>query len=335
MASPSAAVAGGRSAPDPGLAAKLAFLRDGRHLPGRPAVVETIETHLSWVFLTPGRVYKLKKPLRYPYLDFSSLSARRANCEAELRLNRPLAPGIYLEVRPLTADAQGRLGWSRRLPPVEYLVVMRRLAEPRNLRWQLSQAGPDPVQVRLAADKLMRFYLHSADFGPCSAQVLRQRVEASAAELTELLPATAAAAVSLRAALLSRIDACAPLLRRRRRRECHGDLRPQHVYLGPRPVLIDRLEFSAELRRRDPLEELAFFELECRRLGGAWVGESFLSAYRLRVEPAPPEALYRLYQAEQGLLWALLAARHLQRPSAPVEWAARAFRYLELASVAL
>ena len=80
---------------------------------GRPDVLRR-ETHMSWVFLAGDRVYKLKKPVHFPYLDFSTLERREAACRAELRLNRRLAPDIYLNVVPLTESersAVDRRGW--------------------------------------------------------------------------------------------------------------------------------------------------------------------------------------------------------------------------------
>ena len=84
----------------PTLDAKVRFLsRPDAYRPA-PGKVGRRETHMSWVFLAGDRVYKLKKPVRFPYLDFSSLARREAACRAELRLNRALAPDIYLDVLP-------------------------------------------------------------------------------------------------------------------------------------------------------------------------------------------------------------------------------------------
>lgn len=86
---------------------KITFLLQPDIYPDRPERVEVIETHMSWVFLTESLVYKLKKPARYDFLDFSTLEARQKNCESELRLNRRLAGHIYLGVVPLTMQANG------------------------------------------------------------------------------------------------------------------------------------------------------------------------------------------------------------------------------------
>ncbi|MBK8740827.1 MAG: hypothetical protein IPM02_15450 [Betaproteobacteria bacterium] len=81
-----------------------------------------IETHMSWVYLTDRHAYKLKKPVRYDYLDFSTLEARRQSCEDEIRLNRRLAPDVYLAAIPLTVDAEGGLRLNGTGAVVDWLV---------------------------------------------------------------------------------------------------------------------------------------------------------------------------------------------------------------------
>src|SRR6516162_1712744 len=110
------------------LAAKVDFLsRPESYIP-RPQAVVARETHMSWVFMVGERVYKLKKPVRFPYLDFSTLDRRAAACCAEVSLNRRLAPDIYLGVAPLIA-APSRYAIGGGGPIVDWLVVMRRLDE--------------------------------------------------------------------------------------------------------------------------------------------------------------------------------------------------------------
>lgn len=86
------------------LGAKVAFLSRRDTYSPRPDTVRRIETHMSWVFLVGDRVYKLKKPVRFEYLDYSTLDRREAACRAELSINRRLAPEVYLRVTPLTAS---------------------------------------------------------------------------------------------------------------------------------------------------------------------------------------------------------------------------------------
>ena len=110
------------------LQAKVAFLKQPQTYPDHPPRVETIETHMSWVFLTPQHAFKLKKPVRYDYLDFSTLAARKKNCEEEVRLNQRLAPGVYRGVVALTMDARGEARIDGQGEVVDWLVKMRRLS---------------------------------------------------------------------------------------------------------------------------------------------------------------------------------------------------------------
>ena len=88
--------------------------------------VERVETHASLVFLAGDRAYKLKRAVKYPYLDFSTAALRRRACEAELTLNRRTAPALYLEVRALVRTAEGGIAFSSRGPALDWVLVMRR-----------------------------------------------------------------------------------------------------------------------------------------------------------------------------------------------------------------
>ena len=123
---------------EPTLAEKVAFLSQPTAYPRPVSEVIRRETHMSWVFLAGDKVYKLKKPVRFPYLDFSTLGRREAACRAELDLNRRLAPDVYLDVVPLVAAPRG-LSIGAPGEVADWLVVMRRLedqlgARPRHRR---------------------------------------------------------------------------------------------------------------------------------------------------------------------------------------------------------
>jgi aminoglycoside phosphotransferase family enzyme len=110
----------------------------------------------------------------------------------------------------------------------------------------------------------------------------------------------------------------------------HGDLRPEHVWLGPRPVVIDCLEFDPELRRLDPAEEMAFLALECARLGASRVSEDLLQRYRVAMQDPVPEALVQFYLSQRAATRAKIAAWHLRDSRyRRREWLTRANSYLE------
>jgi aminoglycoside phosphotransferase family enzyme len=320
-------------APAVPLAAKLAFLGRPESYPGRPAAVERRETHLSWVFLAGDEVYKMKKPVRAAGLDLRTLARRRRNCRAELRLNPRLAPEVYRGLVALTLEPGGRLALGGRGRPVEWLVRMRRLPAGRTLDRALAAGRAGPAEIDAVAAMLTRFYRRAPPAARSPTRCrrhLREEIEASRAALTAL-PARppgrlALVAARLTAWLRQRPDPLAgrPLV------EGHGDLRPEHVYLGPPPQAIDCLEFRRSLRLLDPADELAYLALECERLGAPWVGPRLLAAYEEATGDRPPAALIAFYKSVRALIRARLAILHLEdAPRARhVKWRRQAANYL-------
>jgi len=265
----------------PALDDKVAFLRRPESYPEAPGRVEAVETHMAWVFLTDAHAFKLKKPVRYAFLDFSTLEARRADCEEEVRLNRRLAREVYLGTMPLTRQAAGGLRLGGNGPVVDWLVHMRRLAAPAFLDRRIRAGIAYEADVRRAAERLAAFY-RSVPVIPMTADEYRARFEAdmeeNRRELTSCEFGLPAARVEDLCAAQRRFLAArtgSELLRRRvgegRVIEAHGDLRPEHVWLGEPPAVIDCLEFRREFRLLDPADELAYLALECERLGASWV----------------------------------------------------------------
>src|SRR5208282_2770723 len=152
--------------PKPVAAADLSFvdkskflMRGGVYQPPVPEVARR-ETHMSWVFLAGDRVYKLKKPVRFPYLDFSSLARRETACRAELRLNRALAPDIYLDVLPLVDTGEG-LSIGGTGAPIDWLVFMKRLDERGMLDHRIAESCVEIAQLDRLVAVLAQFY-HAA-----------------------------------------------------------------------------------------------------------------------------------------------------------------------------
>lgn len=326
------------------LAAKVAFLERPEGYPDRPSAVEAVETHLAWVFLTDRHAYKLKKPVRYPFLDFTTLAARRRDADEEVRLNRRLAPGVYLDVVALTADAGGRLGVGGAGTPVDWLVKMRRLPRERMLDHVIAAqtvGGVDGAALRGVAELLVAFY-RDAPRAPFHPLAYRERLQTEIADNARALaepryglPAdvvirTAAAQdafLAREAGLLdARVDAGRIV-------EGHGDLRPEHICLGPPPAIIDCVEFNREFRLLDAADELAYLAMECERLGAPSVGATLVAHYHVLADDHPPEPLIRFYGSVRAMLRAKLAAWHLDDPAVryPSQWYNRARAYLGLA----
>lgn len=319
---------------------KVAFLSRPESYPEPTTAVEIVRTHMACVLLTDAHAWKMKKPVRHDFLDFSTLEARLHDCREELRLNRRLAPEVYLDLVPLTAQT-GRLALGGGGEPVEWLVKMRRLPRDRMLDQAIRARTATGADAERVAAVLAAFYRAAAPV-PMRAAEYRRRLEAGIRLNAHALahrgygldPARVERVVRAELAALERD---ARLFERRveagRIVEGHGDLRPEHVCLLSQPVVIDCLEFNRDLRLLDPAEELAYLAMECEQLDGADIGEAVLAAWRELAGDAPPPRLVDFHRATRATLRARLSIWHLEDHAAGEHerWSARAARYLGLA----
>ncbi len=304
------------------------------------------ETHFSWLFFTPDVVLKLKKAMQIGTLDHSTLERRAFDSREEVRLNRRLAPDVYLGLSVLQ---RGDDGW--RLVPeeladpaaatVEWLVRMRRLPQALSLDRLIVEEAVGEADIDAVARLLERFY-RDAEAAPLppAAHVdhFRSQQHLNRVVLTDRRwqPPQAAA-------VLDRFDACltaqAPLLGERGSHlvDGHGDLRPEHVFLTEPPVVIDCLEFDARLRLADPYDELAFLGLECRMAGAPWIGARLFRHFSQALGRAPAPETMRIYMVARALTRARLALAHLldPQPRDPDRWPVVAAGYLESAAALL
>ena len=314
----------------PGLADKVAFLRS-RCGPGD----EAVETHFAWVFLTGDRALKLRKPVRRETMDYANLEARRSGAEAEVALNRRLAPQVYLGTVPLTLEAGGRLALRGTGEPVDWLVEMRRLDRRLMLDAALEGGRVEAAGLRRVATMLAAFYSGAEPAITRPRELtgrLLLKVEANRAVLRTLDPACADRLAARQAATIERL---APELDARVARGCvieaHGDLRPEHIFLGEPPAVIDCLEFDRDLRILDRAEELSLLELECARIGHAEAGRHLRGACLDLMQDHPSQELLALYRSHRAATRAKLYVWRADEPdgATPEEWRARARRYLE------
>ena len=330
-----------RSSDTPTIAQKVEFLGKPTAYAPAPEQVGIRETHMSWVFMVGDRVYKLKKPVRFPYLDFSTLARREAACRAELRLNRRLAPDVYLEVSPLTVTSDG-LALGGAGPVVDWLVVMRRLDEQDTLERAIVEDRLEPWQLDRLIATLVQFYRRAEPSLWQPAIHLRDWQESLAYNRRVLLDAR----LGLPAGLVRRVDCVqrrfiarkGKLLRRRivgrYILDGHGDLRPEHIWLGDPARIIDCLEFNPRLRAVDPFDEIAFLSLECERLGAGWAGRYVRARAARGLRDGVTEELFLFYRCHRATLRARLAIAHLLEPNprTPEKWPRLARLYLRLAA---
>lgn len=321
---------------------KVAFLRAPEAYPHRvDAAVTCRETHMSWVFLAGEKVYKLKKPVHFPYLDFSTLQRREVACRAELSVNRRLAADVYEDVVPLVRSVAGlSIGGPGQI--IDWLVVMRRLDETQTLEHGLINGNLPAWKLDRLAKRLVQFYrrarivplsprVHLSNWGRQLAYNRRVLLNPSLA-----MPAGKAAFVDhlQRRFLAERSSSIARRLRHRRIVDGHGDLRPEHIWLGDEVRIIDGLEFNAALRAVDPFDEIAFLCLECERLGASSAGEYIKRRTIHALGDDVPNELFVFYHCYRATLRARLAIAHLlePQPRTPEKWPKLARTYLNLAA---
>jgi aminoglycoside phosphotransferase family enzyme/predicted kinase len=255
-------------------------LRDARAYPHPVASIELVETHISWVLLTGEYAYKVKKPVRFPFVDFSTLERRKRFCDDELRLNRRLAPELYLDVVPIGGSAERpRVGTT---PAIEYAVRMRQFPIANTLDRWLDTAPQAHAAIREFADRLAGFH---AELAPTTGEPVELAAEKNFAELDAAVDAgirgriaplgdwTRQQATALRPRFLERERVGAI-------RECHGDLHLANlVWLDDRIVPFDCLEFDRSLRCIDTIDEVAFLTMDLLARGRGDLAFEFTNRY--------------------------------------------------------
>jgi aminoglycoside phosphotransferase family enzyme len=315
---------------------KVAALRAPVTYPHRVRRVEAIETHFAWVFLAGSYVYKLKKPIRHAAMDYRMLAAREHGCREELRLNRRFAPHVYLAVVPLTVqDGSFLIGAGGAV--ADWLVKMRRLSASGMLDRTLSRRGLRRGELDRLCARLAEFFTR-AESAPIGDAAYLARLRREVLGNWRALRATGARgghalADAVTATQREFINRARDLLAARATRvaEGHGDLRAEHVHLGPPVCVIDCLEFSRELRLLDPVEELAFLCLEVERLGWPHLAAEIVRRVCALRRDSVPEAVVSFYKSHRASTRAKLAQWHVGDPQFPDPrpWIARARSYLE------
>ena len=244
-----------------------ALLQPQRY-PGAVERVDLVQTHISWVLLAGEFAYKVKKPLKLPFLDFSTLEHRQICCIDELRLNRRFASDLYLGVIGIFNTPQDP-HWSGEGAPIEYAVKMRRFDEAARLDRVCARGEVHPGHLSVLADALVAFHAAAETAPPTSrfgsAREVMTPARDNFSDLQQLLPDTRwqARLTDLQAWTEAQFKRLAPLMDARKAagkvRECHGDLHLANMVLfNGRVRMFDCLEFNEDLRWIDVASEIAF-----------------------------------------------------------------------------
>lgn len=265
--------------------------------PERPHHVELRQTHISYVFLIDDFVYKVRKPVKFPFLDCSELAQRRHFCLEEVRLNRRLSPDLYLGVFPILPAGDGfAIGLSTEEHDpravehaVEYVVKMRRLPGDRMLDRLVIEGKADKAVIGSLASRLAAFHTDAStarEFSYGTAAAVWRMVLSNIVEAERFVGYTvdarqlAAIGDYCRAFVAAHWGLLDDRVRAGRVREGHGDLRCEHICLeGDRVSIFDCLEFSERLRYCDVASEIAFLAMDLDRLGAPALADQLVGAY--------------------------------------------------------
>ena len=281
--------------------------------------VDLAETHISWVFLLERDVFKVKRPVDLGFLDFKSVESRKRACDAEITLNRRLAPDVYLGVVPVRIGADGRACIGGDGEIIDWAVHMTRLPDEvrsdiRLARRELRAEDIDAVAARLAEfHASTRCDEHTSRFG--QRETIRTNVDENfaqtAASITDYVTYEEAHEIARWQSAF--LEDNAELFDSRRRanriRDGHGDLRLEHVYLtGAGPVVIDCIEFNERFRFADVCADVAFLSMDLAASGRVDLAERLLAAYARRSNDFDLYAVADFYESYRAFIRAKVSA---------------------------
>ncbi|MCR6640637.1 MAG: hypothetical protein NVV82_16950 [Sporocytophaga sp.] len=311
------------------------FLSDSSHFPEYTNKVVLKETHMSYVFITDNFVYKMKKPVSYPFLNLSTLDKRQKNCLEETASNKALAPDIYIGIVPLSITDTG-LKLEAQGTAIEWFVKMIRLPDQKMLDYRLREGTINIEEITSLGKKLSAFYKQSRKI-EIHEQAYLHRLETFLSDNIEslrnpLFEITGEMLDNIKTLQLDFMQRNEQHLRSRSSRiiEVHGDLKPEHISFLKEPVIIDALEFNPDFKIQDPVEELAYLSLECDMLGNNQIEKKLFEIYENELQDHYYKGLVPFYKSIRATLRALLSFRHLfdDHRNDPLKWKHKGLNYL-------
>lgn len=323
----------------------LAFLRDPASYPHHPEEIHELHTHASLVFIVPPFVYKIKKPVNFGFLDFSTLAKRRHFCEREVELNSRLAPGIYLGVETITRESGG-FAFGGSGPLAEYAVRMLRMPADGFLDARIDAGTADAPELERVAATLADFYQKQpsppdvAEWG--GVEKLRISTDENFSQTAGFVGKTLSRGAfdAIRAFTETFFEQHHPLFDQRVAggwiRDCHGDLHLDHIHVTDDALHIyDCIEFNDRFRHLDVASDVAFLAMDLDYHQRPDLATLFVSRVsELLGDPnmAGVMDFYKCYRAYvRGKVESLLTAAEIADDAERAEAATRAQRYFQLA----
>jgi uncharacterized protein len=313
--------------------------------PHRPQNVELVQTHISYVFIAGDYVYKVKKPVNFGFLDFTTLEKRKFYCEEELRLNRRLASSIYLDVVPIVRDDLGHLSPGGNGETVEYAVRMKKLPLDKMLKILLARGQADAKIMDAVAGKIARFH-EAAETGGAidemgSIKTIRHNHEENFAQTEKYIDITIPAYQYqfIKEYVERFLAANKHLLEKRiaehKIRDCHGDLHLEHICIDDEIIVFDCIEFNERFRFSDVAAEAAFLTMDLDYNGYVSQAEDFVLAYLKYSGDTDMHALLNFYRCYYAYVRGKVISFRLDQKEIPdaerTEIRQTALKYFDLA----
>lgn len=300
---------------------------------------ELIETHISWILLGSDEVYKIKKPLKFSFLDFSTLEKRKNLCEEEVRLNKRLSPEVYIEVVPIVSTNDG-MAIEQSGDIVEYAVKMKRLPQEKRMDILL-------INNNLEKEKIVEIATIIADFhskvetindpGYGSSMTVKNQID-DLGNFREVIEKSCEFGKKVDL-ILERsgkfINENADIFDKRQKhgriKDCHGDLHSANIFvLEDRTVIFDCIEFSKDFRYIDVASEIAFMAMDLDAFGRYELSEIFVDEYISKTKDTELRTLLNLYKCYRANVRAKIAAiEYSQHPNNEAK--KRIEKYVDLA----
>jgi uncharacterized protein len=267
----------------------LESMTNSNFYPHKPAAVELVQTHISYVFIAGNIVYKVKKPVNFGFLDFTSLEKRKFYCDEELRLNKRLAPSIYLDVVPIAQDSQSNILLGAGEKVIDYAVRMKKLPLDRMLKTLLARGEADEKVMAAVANKIAAFHKVAETGGRIdemgSIATIRHNHEENFTQTQNYINVTIPEYqynfikdyvenfLAEKKALLEKRIANSKI------RDCHGDLHLEHICIADEIIIFDCIEFNERFRFGDVAAEIAFLTMDLDYNDYREQAESFVKYY--------------------------------------------------------
>jgi len=315
-------------------ALKKALLKPGIY-PDRPQEVRFLETHISLLFLTGNHVYKVKKPVDFGFLDFTSLQKRKYFCEQEVKLNRRLAPDLYLGVVEIK-DEQGQTSLEGRGEIVEYAVKMKQIPEERLMNQLVRTNQVTDSMIEFLSETLVHFYATAETNDIIKSFARPERVKQDTDEnfgQTEKyrgLTISGKQFIEIQHRTNEFFEGHEDLFHKRiasdRIRDCHGDLRLEHIFWGETLSIFDCIEFNERFRYTDVAADMAFLVMDLDYHAREDLGEHLIRSYIGKSADHDILEVLGFYKCYRAYVRGKVESFRLDDPNIPEEEKAEATR---------